>query len=173
VAVAATAPAFASSTGYISGAQQVTRTPGGIVSTGSVTNGTSADQTVTLTWDWLCDSTGPGAGIFTGGNNTAAATGWTPINFTYVFANGNSQRGVRLTVRRVISAGQTVSMPTVTLTTSAQTVTGGVTAVLSAPAPATVVQPASVTFPRYTAPAAAPQARRVPALPPAEDMLAR
>lgn len=143
------APAFAASAGSITGAQQVVRSAFfAIDSTGTVTNSTPTNQTVTLTWTWLCDSAGAGAGRFTGG--TTDPSGWTVTSFVYVAGSGDQQRGVRLVVNRVMAAGTTVSFPPTNLSLSGLTVTGTVTAVLGAPAPATVVQPAQVTFPAFT-----------------------
>ena len=161
VLVAATAPAYAASAG-ITGTQQAVRSSATAVdSSGTVTNNTGADQTVTLTWTWICDSTGPGAGRFTGGSGLA--NGWTVTSFVFVAGSGDAQRGARLIATRVIPAGATVPLPTITMNPSAATVTGTVTATLVAPVGVSVLQPPVVTFPPFTAARQAPAMRQAPA----------
>ncbi len=163
VAVAATAPAFASSMG-ITGTQQAVRSDATSVdSSGTVTNNTGASVTVTLTWTWLCDSTGSGAGRFTSGSGQA--TGWNVSSFVFISSGGDSQRGARLVVSRVVAGGTTVPFPTITMEPSSAKVTGTVTATLSAAASVTVVQPAVVAFTAYTSARRAPAPRTKPGQP--------
>lgn len=155
------APAFAASPG-ITGTQQVVRSAAtAIDSSGTVTNSTGASQTVTLTWTWLCDSTGPGAGRFTGGSGLA--NGWTVSSFVFVAGSGDPQRGARLVATRVVAAGATVPLPTITMNPSSASVTGTVTATLAAPAGVTVIQPTTVTFPALTGARRAPAPQKIPA----------
>lgn len=150
IAVASTAPAFAASTGAITGTHQVVRTSATTIqSSGTVTNGTGAVQTVTLTWNWLCASTGPGAGSFYAGDNPNV-NGWTSSNYQYVAAGASGTRGIRLVTSRQVAVGATVSLPTLTLYLSPAATTGTLTAAFSVTTAATVVQPPQTSWTAFT-----------------------